>query len=373
MKTKYALFLKLIGSLFALVLLAAPSLGVAQITITQVKVLVGGGTPAVAQDFCDTTTTCTNPNDQIWNLGGGVTLNPGQTLILTQTGVMVDAAGNVLGGNFDTSDRGRQLTACTTGNPCNVQVLLNINGGGLTSVYNSAAPVALNNFNIEPTASPSPSHNETAGWGTVVTTSTYTLGLGYADNEHTDQCPGGPATPACFPQSVFGTGGATFFIGAGLSPGPSREACGDATHPLAPAPGGGCYDAGAMLITALAPAQGCTPGFWKNHTDEWVGFSPNQLVSSVFTIPGSLSSLGQATLLQALSFQGGSGVNGAAQILLRAAVSALLNSTANIGYPLTTAQVINQVNAALATLDRATILALATTLDTDNNLVCPLN
>ena len=203
-----------------------------------------------------------------------------------------------------------------------------------------------------------------------------TLGLGYADNEHTDQCPGGPATPACFPQSVFGTGGATFFIGAGLSPGPSREACGDATHPLAPAPGGGCYDAGALLITALATGtQGCTPGYWKQtqHFDSWKVYSPSQLVSSVFTVPAQLSGLGSVTLLQALSFQGGPGVNGAAQILLRAAVSALLNSTANIGYPLTTAQVINQVNAALATLDRATILALATTLDTDNNLVCPLN
>src|SRR5438552_11083212 len=161
MKSKYKFFLRLIGSLFALALLAAPSLGVAQITITQVKVLVGGGTPAVAQDFCDTTTTCANSEDQIWNLTGGVTLNPGETLILTQTGLMHNAAGAPLGGNFDTSDRGRQLTACTSVNPCNVQILLNINGGGLTSVYNSAAPNALNNFNIEPSQPPSVTHNET--------------------------------------------------------------------------------------------------------------------------------------------------------------------------------------------------------------------
>src|SRR6266496_1391380 len=113
MKTKYALFLKLIGSLFALALLAAPSLGVAQVTITQVRVVVGG------QEFCDSTVAgCTNI---IWTIpAGGVTLTPGQTLNLTQTGTMLDAGGAVEGGNFDTSDRGPLLSACSTagGTPC---------------------------------------------------------------------------------------------------------------------------------------------------------------------------------------------------------------------------------------------------------------
>jgi hypothetical protein len=54
---------------------------------------------------------------------------------------------------------------------------------------------------------------------------------------------------------------------------------------------------------------------------------------------------------------------------LRAAVAALLNSTsASVNYPLSEAQVISQVSAALATDDRPTILALATTLDGYNNL-----
>jgi hypothetical protein len=70
-----------------------------------------------------------------------------------------------------------------------------------------------------------------------------------------------------------------------------------------------------------------------------------------------------------LSFKGGSTVNGAAQILLRAAVAGLLNSV-KVGYPLTTAQVISQVNTALASCDRATILALASTIDGFNNLGC---
>ena len=76
-------------------------------------------------------------------------------------------------------------------------------------------------------------------------------------------------------------------------------------------------------------------------------------------------------MLQALSFKGGNTVDGAAQILLRAGVAAVLNSVA-VAYPLTTAQVIGQVNVALATLDRGTILALASTLDGYNNLPCPL-
>jgi hypothetical protein len=78
MKMKYASFFKLIGSLFALALLAVPSLGVA-LTITAVKVIVG------TAEYCDTTTACANP---IWNLGGGVVLGANQTLILTQTGVI---------------------------------------------------------------------------------------------------------------------------------------------------------------------------------------------------------------------------------------------------------------------------------------------
>ncbi len=91
----------------------------------------------------------------------------------------------------------------------------------------------------------------------------------------------------------------------------------------------------------------------------------------MFDVPDSFG-LDNVTLLQALSFQGGSSTKEAAQILLRAAVAALLNST-SVDYPLTTAQVIAEVNAALASGDRSTILAEATRLDTFNNLGCPLN
>ena len=78
--------------------------------------------------------------------------------------------------------------------------------------------------------------------------------------------------------------------------------------------------------------------------------------------------------MQALSLQGGKSACGAKEILLRAAVAALLNSAnPNIVYPMTTQQVIDAVNAALASNNRKTILNLATQLDVLNNLGCPLS
>jgi hypothetical protein len=80
------------------------------------------------------------------------------------------------------------------------------------------------------------------------------------------------------------------------------------------------------------------------------------------------------TLLDALNYQGGNGVTGGARILLRAAVAALLNaSNPSVGYVLTSSQVIAQVNAALASGNRNTLLALASRLDNYNNAGCPLN
>jgi hypothetical protein len=123
------------------------------------------------------------------------------------------------------------------------------------------------------------------------------------------------------------------------------------------------------LLNCTVGNQGCTPGFWKNHTDVWVGYSPSDLVSAVFS---NAAPYDVDTLLQALSLKGGPGVDGAEQILLRAAVSALLNST-SVNYPLTTAEIITMTDNALATGDRATILSVASELDALNNLGCPLS
>ena len=118
--------------------------------------------------------------------------------------------------------------------------------------------------------------------------------------------------------------------------------------------------------------EGCTPGYWKNHLDSWVptGYAPGDLVSSVFT--GTL--FGTATLHQALSFGGGPGVAGAQQILLRAAVAGLLNAShPDVAYTTSATDLIDAVNAAIASGDRDTMLALAADIDADNNLGCPLN
>jgi len=119
--------------------------------------------------------------------------------------------------------------------------------------------------------------------------------------------------------------------------------------------------------------EGCTPGYWKNHLDSWVGYTPGQSLESVFDVPNSLG-YDIVTLQEALSFQGGSGVAGGARILLRAAVASLLNAAhPDVDFDLTTAEVIADVNAALASGDRATMLDLAADLDELNNQGCPLN
>lgn len=131
----------------------------------------------------------------------------------------------------------------------------------------------------------------------------------------------------------------------------------------------------------LDEPAGCAPGFWKQeqHLGSWIGtgFSPFQSLESVFNVPDAFD-LDDVELAETLSFTGGSGVDAAARILLRQSVAALLNAATfdfafGFDYPLTTAQVIATVNAALASGDRSTMLALAAELGRFNNLGCPLS
>jgi hypothetical protein len=125
------------------------------------------------------------------------------------------------------------------------------------------------------------------------------------------------------------------------------------------------------------PKEGCTPGYWKQeHHQPWTGtgYSPSQTLSSVFTIPSSLSSFAGWTLDRALDGGGGSGLSGAAQILFRAAVAALLNAAhPNVDYGFSAAAVISTTNSALASGSRTDILNQAAEWDRFNNLGCPLN
>jgi len=128
--------------------------------------------------------------------------------------------------------------------------------------------------------------------------------------------------------------------------------------------------------------KGCTPGYWKQdqHFDSWVptGLKPTDLVSKLYsnaylyTLDGKQMS--KYTLVQALGFKGGTGLTGAAQILLRAAVAAELNAKySGMGYPLSAGAIITAVQNALASGNRGTMILLASQLDDLNNLGCVLN
>jgi hypothetical protein len=201
-----------------------PATANAQVTISSVKVTISSATSTAV--YCDTSLHCSgaapgNGNVEVWDLGGGVNLLGGQTLVLTQTGLIA----NLPGGNFDTSDRVRIPTGssvgpfeadCTKSDPCSVAI--EING---VQVYSAATAVALTAFNND-TTSP-----EGSQWAApIVLKPNYTLALGYADNEH---------GASFFPTPWLGS--VTVFKGAG------NGALGTCSS--------NCYDAGALLITGV--------------------------------------------------------------------------------------------------------------------------
>jgi len=126
----------------------------------------------------------------------------------------------------------------------------------------------------------------------------------------------------------------------------------------------------------MGEPTGCSPGYWKNHQDTWsdTAYSTGQTVGSVFSGASAFPSLAAQTLHQAIQGGGGPGTLGAAKVLLRAAVTALLNaSDTDLHYPRTTAQILSDVNAALGSNNRDQMLNLAGQLDAYNNLGCPLS
>src|SRR6185295_8077965 len=92
---------------------ASPLLADTQVTVMHVRVTVSpapGSTIGLATAiYCDTGTPCAG-GIQVWNLGTGIALGAGETLVLTQTGLVP------AGGNFDTSDR--ILSSTTAVTPC---------------------------------------------------------------------------------------------------------------------------------------------------------------------------------------------------------------------------------------------------------------
>ena len=142
--------------------------------------------------------------------------------------------------------------------------------------------------------------------------------------------------------------------------------------------------------------QGCSPGYWKNHTDEWPHYSTSNMVRDVFYAANEYpDSISHATLLQALDFTGGSGKaedkneetkdgneeaknksdpEGSARTLLRAAVAAILNAKHHgVCYPLYWLDIKSRVNSKLHSHDPGQMDALKNELDGYNNLGCPLH
>ena len=134
---------------------------------------------------------------------------------------------------------------------------------------------------------------------------------------------------------------------------------------------------GSLFVAAPAQAvgtgnEGCTPGYWKNHTDNWEEAGPNTLLTARGFDPDYTSE--SVTFLQALNYTGGPGLAGAERILLRAAAAAWLNAVHDgLGYPLGRHKIVAMVNAAIDTGSRAEMLRVAAYLDGLNNSDCPLN
>jgi len=143
-----------------------------------------------------------------------------------------------------------------------------------------------------------------------------------------------------------------------------------------------------IAVPAFAHESGCTPGFWKTNAVNWgavawgpTGYSPSQTILSAF--PGiNTANLPNAsdTLLDALNYQGGNGLDGATQIILRAAVAALLNAAHPLvdGFPIVfvvTHTVLYSLNVegCPGCTFRESMLYLATLFDTENNRGCSID
>ena len=104
--------------------------------------------------------------------------------------------------------------------------------------------------------------------------------------------------------------------------------------------------------------EGCTPGFWKNHEEQWP-IDSGMLFDAVFDDAFPLS-----TMFDVANLKGGQ-----LKALGRHAVAAYLNTVKPIDYPLTTTEVVDLFNVAFASGDYNATKDL---FDQYNNLVCPL-
>ncbi len=134
----------------------------------------------------------------------------------------------------------------------------------------------------------------------------------------------------------------------------------------------GASDDATVTVTCRIPWEGLTPGYWKNHTENWVGYDPADPIESVFdNVPAELQG---TSLLDALKWPGGDEVEDKAQLLLHHAVAAVLNAAhPNIDYPWSEGEIVDAVEAALASGDPDEMLDLKDMLDMWNNFGADLS
>jgi hypothetical protein len=108
-------------------------------------------------------------------------------------------------------------------------------------------------------------------------------------------------------------------------------------------------------------AEGCTPGYWKNHTDRWVGLAPGDKFATVFGVNANAT----ITLLTALDTGGGG-----FKALGRHATAALLNALhPDVDYGMTSSAIIDLVQDAYASGNAE---SAKNTLEKLNEQGCPL-
>lgn len=147
---------------------------------------------------------------------------------------------------------------------------------------------------------------------------------------------------------------------------------------------------------SIGDTEGCTPGYWKveQHWDSWQEATPTTSFVHAFRMAEDPASADMTpvgyitsslTMVEALNGKGGSTLDGARQILARAAAAAWLNAAYDDGDQLAfpwrrwaagldgRPALVPTVVAALSGTDRQAMLDLAAQLDEDNNLGCPLS
>ncbi|MBN2599308.1 MAG: hypothetical protein JXA75_02105 [Candidatus Thermoplasmatota archaeon] len=130
----------------------------------------------------------------------------------------------------------------------------------------------------------------------------------------------------------------------------------------------------AFIQVMIPPQEGKSHGFWKTHPRNWPSeYTPTMLVVDVFE-NASLYGFSSDTLQDALEYGGGEDLQGAAEILLRNAVASVLNAAhPNVNYPVLLDDLIGEVNEALGSMNRTTMLTLEVILDEYNNLEADLS